>query len=164
MKLTHRAYTLSFIFYILLQCAAAPSLAEVPEQSLLANYPAGSISSVDSAEMALTEVEAVRNEVGRRFDTNRAACMDKFLMSRCIAEAKEMRRSALHAVRQVEVEANAFLRKERAAERERKIAERQNRAVRPLDGPSIPISGAARESSNPTPETTVNVPSQTEKP
>lgn len=164
MKLTHRAITSSFIFFILLHYAAAPAQAEVPEQSLLAHYPAGSIGSSDSAKMALTETEAVRNEVERRFDANRAACMEKFFMSRCTAEAKEMRRSALHAVRQVEVEANAFLRKDRAAERERKIAERQNRAVRPLDGPSIPISGAARESSNPEPDSTVNAPSQTEKP
>ena len=79
-------------------------------------------------------------------------------------EAKEIRRVALHSIRKVEVEANAFLRKDRAAERERTIAERQSRAARPLGKPSIPISGAARDSGNAAPDSAVNPPAQPEKP
>jgi hypothetical protein len=164
MKPIHRAIQCAVVFFILLQLSIVPVRAEVLEQSLLAHYPAGSINSAELAKMALTEVDVVRDEIERRFAQSRADCMDKFFMSRCIADAKEIRRAALYNIRKIEVEANAFLRKDRAADRERKIAERQNRAVRPLDGPSIPISGAARESANPTAEPATGAPSQPEKP
>ena len=164
MKPIHRAIHHAVVFFMLLQLSAVPVRAEVLEQSLLANYPAGSISSAELAKMALTEVDVVRDEIERRFTQSRTDCMNKFFMSRCIADAKEIRRAALYNIRKIEVEANAFLRKDRAADRERKIAERQNRAVRPLDGPSIPISGAARESTNPKSEPAVSEPSQPEKP
>lgn len=164
MKPIYRAIQCAVVFFILLQLSVVPVRAEALEQSLLAHYPAGSISSAESAKMALTEIDVVRDEIERRFAQSRADCMDKFFMSRCTADAKEIRRAALYNIRKVEVEANAFLRKYRAADRERKIAERQNRAVRPLDGPSIPISGATRESSNPTADPASGTPSQPEKP
>jgi hypothetical protein len=90
--------------------------------------------------------------------------LNKFFMTRCIDEAKDMRRAALHNIRKIEVEANAFLRKDKAAERERTIAERQSRAARPLGTPSIPISGAARESGNAASDSAINPSPQPEKP
>jgi hypothetical protein len=164
MKLVHRAIQSSLVFFILLQLAVVPVRAEVLEQSLLEHFPEGSITTVATAKIALTEVDAVRTQVEQRFAKSRTDCLDKFFMSSCTADAKEVRRAALYNIRKVEVEANAFLRKDRAAERERNIAERQNRSVRPLDGPSIPISGAARESGSTAPDAGVNAPKQPEKP
>ena len=43
-------------------------------------------------------------------------------------KAKEAKRQAKKQLRTVEVEANAFLRKEKAAERDRGVAERQRQA------------------------------------
>ena len=57
-----------------------------------------------------------------------------------------------------------MMEEDRAAERERTIAERQSRAARPLGTPSIPISGAARDSGNPAPDSAANPPAQPEKP
>ena len=164
MKLSHWASKMSVVFFFFSHFAAVAAQSEELEQSLLTHYPAGSISTIPTAKAALAEVVAVRGEVERRFAESRATCLEKFFTSQCVAEAKELRRAALYNIRKVEVEANAFLRKERAAERERTISERQSRAVRPLDGPSIPISGAARENSNTASEPTVNSPSQAEKP
>mgnify|MGYP006284499137 FL=1 len=164
MKLSHWGAKTSIVFFFFSHFAAVAAQSEMLEQSLLTHYPAGSISTIPTAKAALAEVDAVRGEVERRFADGRAACLEKFFTSQCIAEAKELRRAALYNIRKVEVEANAFLRKERAAERERTISERQSRAVRPLDGPSIPISGAARESSHAAPEPADNSPSQAEKP
>ena len=151
MKLTHWASKTSLVLLFVSQCAASAVSAEMIEQALLDQYPTGSINALASARTALTEVDVVRGAVEQRFAESRAICMNKFFMSHCVAEAKEIRRAALHSIRKVEVEANAFLRKDRAAERERTIAERQSRAARPLGAPSIPISGAARDSGNPAP-------------
>jgi hypothetical protein len=164
MKLTHWASKTSLVLLFMSQCSASAVSAEMIEQALLDQYPAGSINAVAFARTALTEVEVVRGAVEQRFAESRAVCMNKFFMSHCVAEAKEIRRAALHSIRKIEVEANAFLRKDRAAERERTIAERQSRAARPLGAPSIPISGAARDSGNPTPDSAANPPAQTEKP
>lgn len=123
----------------------APGYAVTLEQTLVAHYPAGKISSVPMAQLALSEVDAARREAEQRFAAERSVCFDKFFTSSCLADAKEIRRASLSNIRKVEVEANAFMRRERAAERERTIAERQGRAARPLERPSLPITGAARD-------------------
>ena len=164
MKLTQWASKTSITLFFLSQFAVSAVNAEISEQTLLDHYPAGSINAVAAARSALTDVDVVRKAVEQRFAEGRAACMNKFFMTRCVDEAKEIRRAALHSIRKVELEANAFLRKDRAAERERTIAERQSRAARPLGTPSIPISGAARDSGNAASDSAVNPPAQLEKP
>ena len=164
MKLTHWASKTSLVLLFVSQCAASAVSAEMIEQALLDQYPAGSMNALASARTALTEVDVIRGAVEQRVAESRAICMNKFFMTRCVDESKEIRRAALHSIRKVEVEANAFLRKDRAAERERTIAERQSRAARPLGTPSIPISGAARDSGNPAPDSAPNPPAQPEKP
>jgi len=120
--------------------------AETLAQALTKRYPPGSIASVDSAREALADVVVARREVEQVFSVERTRCFDQFFTSSCLSDAKDVRRTVLSNIRKVEVEANAFLRKDKAAERDRVIAERQGRAGQPLDGPSIPITGAARGS------------------
>jgi hypothetical protein len=59
-------------------------------------------------------------------------------------DVREKQRAALSKIRKIEVEANAFLRKEKAAERDRALAEREVRAKQKPDR-SIPITGKTRE-------------------
>ena len=122
--------------------------AETLEQALVKRYPAGAIASVQTANAALADVSPARREAEQIFADERSVCFEKFFTASCLADAKEVRRVALTNIRKVEVEANAFLRKERAAERERTIAEREGRAARPLEGPSIPITGATRDANS----------------
>jgi len=125
--------------------ATSALAAETLERALSRRFPQGSITSVTAARQALAELDAARREAEQMFDDERLRCYDKFFTASCLSEAKEIRRLALSSIRKVEVEANAFLRKEKAAERDREIAERQGRAARPLEGPAIPITGAARD-------------------
>ena len=164
MKFTQLASKASLVLFLFSQCVASAVSAEIIEQGLLDHYPAGSIHEVAVARTALTDVDVVRKAVEQRFAEGRSTCLNKFFMTRCIDEAKDMRRAALHNIRKIEVEANAFLRKDKAAERERTIAERQSSAARPLDTPAIPISGAARDSGNAASDSAVNPPVQPEKP
>ena len=118
------------------------------EQALLSHYPAGAINSVQMAQAALADVDSARHEAEQLFSVHRTACLEKFFTSSCLVDAKEERRVALSNIRKVEVEANAFLRKDRANQRERTIAEREKRAAGPMERPSIPITGAARDASS----------------
>ena len=144
MTMTRLALTL-YALLIAAVFANAASAAETLERALSKRFPPGSITSTTAARQALTDLDAARREAEQNFTDERMRCYDKFFTASCLSDAKEIRRLALTSIRKVEVEANAFLRKEKAAERDRVIAERQGRAARPLEGPALPITGAARD-------------------
>lgn len=129
---------------LLLPALAASAFAYGAALPLVEAYPAGSIASVADAEEALRRTPDAYAGIGHQFAEEKAACYERFLVSACLAEAKQRQRDARSAVRKVEVEARAFLRKERAAERDRAVAERERRAAGE-GGRAIPLSGAARE-------------------
>ena len=126
---------------VLLAALWATAAVAGPEADLVARYPAKSIASVPQADRALDEVKPVREAIENLYADEQAACYERFLVSACLADAKDKRRKAMQAVRRIEVEAKAFLRKDKADERDRAVAERQAKAV----GKTIPISGTARE-------------------
>lgn len=108
-------------------CASAQQVptdsASVPA-SVSERYPAGSIKSVETADAALAEVGRERAEIEARFAVEEHACHPKFFATSCVDEARERRRQALSQLRNVELEANAFKRRERVAEREKAAADR----------------------------------------
>lgn len=150
---------LLLLFVLNLATAASPQLKR--EDALLNRYPAGSIQTVPQASAALSEVSATRKEVEDDYTLTRNACLEKFFMSICFDRAKDRRRQALAAIRKVEIEASAYLRKEKADERDRGVAERQRNAKLPQDGTSIPFKGTARPESAPD-EATPNEPTPNE--
>ncbi len=121
---------------------ALPAIAG-PEAELLARFPAKSITSVPRADEALDAVRPVRARLEQTYLDEQAACYERFLVSACLAEAKDKRRKALQVVRRVEVEARAFLRKDKADERDRAVAERQAKAAE--GAKAIPFSGTRRD-------------------
>lgn len=88
-------------------------------------YPPGSITSVETAERALADVGKERRAVEARFAEDELACSDRFFASSCHEEAKERRRSGLAALRDIENEANLYLRRERVRERDKALAEKR---------------------------------------
>lgn len=113
------------------------------EQALATQFPPQSIDSVERANAALALVPAARAEIARRTAAQRAQCLDDFFTSSCLNDLRESERHATKAVRRVEVEANALLRRERAAERDRAVADRERRAAEQR-AKSISITGSAR--------------------
>lgn len=128
--------------------ATAASPQTMREEALVKNYPAGSIHTVQQASAALAEVSATRKDVEDDYTQTRNACLEKFFMSICFDRAKDRRRQALAAIRKVEIEASAYLRKEKADERDRGVAERQRNAALPQEAPGIPFTGATRPESS----------------
>ena len=120
----------------------------LPEEALARDFPPQSITSVERANAALEAVPAVRDDVGNRFSKEKAACYQRFFVTSCLSELRVRERIAKKMVRRVEVEARAFLRKERAAERDRAIAGRESRA-KEQGGKALNITGAARDNGEP---------------
>lgn len=132
------------LLLLVLNLASAASPPMMREEELVKHYPAGSIQTVQQASAALLEVSATRKQVEDDHVLARNACLEKFFMSVCFDRAKDRRRLALAAIRKIEIEASAYLRKEKADERDRGVAERQRNAALPLETPGIPFKGAAR--------------------
>jgi colicin import membrane protein len=89
------------------------------------HFPAGSIKSVENAELALDEVTAERERIEQRYGTAEQVCYAKFFATSCLDRAKEERRAALALIRPVEVEANAFKRRAKVEERDKALAEKR---------------------------------------
>ena len=109
---------------LLLTMTLSWAYAQDASQLLAERYPPGSIETPEKAEAALGEVATTRADVDRFYSNQRLACFDRFFATVCTNDVREKRRAAFTKIRKVEVEANAFLRKDKAAERDRALAER----------------------------------------
>jgi hypothetical protein len=117
------------------------------EQALITQFPPQSIDTIALANAALALVQVARAEIERRSSYQRFQCHQDFFTSSCLTDLRDNERRANKAVRRVEVEANALLRRERAAERDRAVAERERRATEQR-AKSISITGSARNPEN----------------
>jgi hypothetical protein len=134
----------SILLVLLLTLSLARVHAQDVSHSLAERYASGSIDTPDIAKAALDDVIDARVEIDRTYSAQRIACYDRFFASSCMNDVREKQRAALSKIRKIEVEANAFLRKEKAAERDRALAEREVRAKQQPDR-SMPITGKTRE-------------------
>lgn len=92
-----------------------------PAAELSARYPLETLNSVETSNRALADVANAKAEVEARDLEQRRACYEKFFVNRCLDAAKEQRRLAMKAIRPVDITANAFLRKDRADERDKAL-------------------------------------------
>lgn len=79
-------------------------------------------TSVEQADQRLAAVAAERAAIEARYAEREAVCYEKFFVNHCLDEAKERRRVALAAQRNVEIEAERFKRRVKVEERDREIA------------------------------------------
>ncbi len=124
------------------------SCAGEAEATLAKEFPPQSITTLERANAALALVPAARSEINDRAQREKAECYERFLVSSCLIDARASDRKASKMVRQIEVQANALLRRERAAERDRAVAEREKRAAEQR-AKAISITGATRDSESP---------------
>ncbi|HEY0662109.1 MAG TPA: hypothetical protein VGD21_12415 [Lysobacter sp.] len=81
--------------------------------------------SVAEADRKLAAATAQRAAIETEFASSEQLCYDKFFVNDCLDKAREKRRSELAVVRSVEIEAEYFLRKEKADARDRALAQSQ---------------------------------------
>lgn len=79
-------------------------------------------TSSEQADRRLAAVTAERAAIAARYAEREAVCYDKFFVNHCLDEAKERRRVALVAQRNIEIEAERFKRRLKVEERDREIA------------------------------------------
>ena len=78
--------------------------------------------SVEQANRSLEQAAKDRAAIEARFATSEQVCYTKFFVNNCLDAAREQRRSTLAAVRAVEIEAEYYIRKAEADERDRALA------------------------------------------
>jgi colicin import membrane protein len=127
---------------------------EMVPANIAERYRPGSIQSVETADKVLEDAEKERARADAKFAADERACYPKFFVTSCIDAAKEERRRTLAQVQQVEVEANAFKRRARVAERDRALAEKA-----PLAAPIIKPPKKAKTGE---PEASESEPAKTE--
>jgi hypothetical protein len=79
-------------------------------------------TSVAQADARLVAVAAERAAIEARYAEREAVCYEKFFVNHCLDEAKERRRVALVAQRNIEIEAERFKRRLKVEERDKEIA------------------------------------------
>ena len=114
---------------LLLSLAALHAAANGTDE-VAARYPKGSIDSVESANAALADVKREREEVEAHARDSEYACYSKFFSSPCVSKVKEQRRADLERLKPVEVEANAFKRRDVVEKRDRVLDEQRAREER----------------------------------
>jgi len=92
-----------------------------PAAELSARYPLETLTSVETANRALADVADAKAEVEARDLEQRRVCYQKFFVNHCLDIAKEQRRQAMKTIRPIDITANAFLRKDRADERDKAL-------------------------------------------
>ena len=87
--------------------------------------PVHSFSSAAEANQAIDRVEKESAVIEQRYIDERSACFSRFLTTACLDAALDRRRSALSSLRDLEVQAKAWLRKDRADRRDEALARRR---------------------------------------
>jgi colicin import membrane protein len=108
-------------------------------ESIAARYHEGSIRSVEAADQALAEVRAAREKLAPQFAAEERACYERFFTNLCLNDVEERERSAMQQLRRVEVEANAFKRRDKVERRDDRKAQREKRRL-PFSGNGDPAS------------------------
>lgn len=109
------AFASTIAAVILAGCGSAPVLRAGPGP-----VPT---TSVEQADQRLAAVARERAAIEARFADRERVCYEKFLVNYCLDEAKERRRVALQAQREIEMEAERFKRRAKVEERDRAMAE-----------------------------------------
>ncbi|RJX30646.1 MAG: hypothetical protein C4516_07680 [Oxalobacter sp.] len=108
--------------------SAAPDIApsaDYTPSTLLARYPAQSITSLEQASNAIADVKKGKQGIEAIFKADEKACYKTFFANKCIRDAKERRRLALAEIRPIELEAQRFKRHEAASKREAALEEKR---------------------------------------
>lgn len=118
---------------VLAACAQQGALTDVASgtaaEGITARYPEDGFQSVESADRALAEVRTERERIRQQFAQEEQSCYERFFTNRCLDDLKERERSALEQLRRVEVNANAYKRREKVERRDERSQQRENRRL-----------------------------------
>jgi colicin import membrane protein len=108
--------------------ATAPRAAGLSER-----YPPGSIVAVATADAALADAGRERARIDVELIRQQRVCYTKFFVSSCLNKVQGEHRSESKKIKNIEIEANTYLRQARADDRDAALA--QQRAQEVADAP-----------------------------
>ena len=126
-------YLLLILFFCSLGAAAAPL---TDAQQLAQRYPAGSITTAEMADRAISEAASLHNQLQRQYDAKRQQCEQQFFVNACMGKAHQVQRDGEKEVRRITLEAHDLQRHLNAqAHSESQAAQRRREAAEELQRP-----------------------------
>lgn len=115
----------------LTQLAWAQNEPSVPtgKSNLFEQYPAGSIHAVATADAALAAVSRERERIDKQLIRQQRTCYEKFFVSPCLAKVQDAHRAESKKIKNIEIEANTYLRQARADDRDAALAEQREKEL-----------------------------------
>ncbi len=89
-------------------------------------YAAGAIGSLSMSEQAIVEANAAKNDVQKWYAQAEQTCAENFFVTSCLNDIKLTRRDKLAILQRINVEANAWQRKQRIEELDAKLQEKNS--------------------------------------
>lgn len=117
-------------------------------ESIAVRYHEGSIQSLQTADQALDEVRSAREKIAPQFAAEDRACYDRFFTNLCLDDVEERKRSAMQQLRRVEVDAEAFKRRDKVERRDARKTEPEKRRL-PFPGDAGSLSDQAGQGMKP---------------
>lgn len=111
----------------LMQLASAQNEPAAPAgaAALFDQYPTGSIKSVPTADAALAATSKEQDRTDIQLIRDERVCYKKFFVSYCLAKVRDQHRAESKKIKNIEIEANTYLRQARADDRDQALADQR---------------------------------------
>lgn len=108
--------------------AAGDEITETFQQAqddLYVRYPEGGIKTVPAADAALAATGSEQRRIDVELIRQQRACYTRFLVASCLEKIKDAHRAESKKIKNIEIEANTYLRQARADDRDAALAEQR---------------------------------------
>jgi membrane protein involved in colicin uptake len=109
--------------------AAQPPVPVLIGDALFERYPAGGIDSVETANAALADTGRERARIDVELIRQQRVCYAKFFVSSCLNKVAAAHRAESKKLKNIEIEANTYLRQVRADDRDAALAEQRAKEI-----------------------------------
>jgi hypothetical protein len=90
-------------------------------------YPAGSIATLEAADLAIDQAEAGEQRLTPWYAMVEQACHQRFFVNSCLHDLKVQRRAFKTVLQRIDVEAKAFERRQHIEQLDKNLEERRAR-------------------------------------
>ncbi len=116
---------MAMVVSVSLWLAACASRPPAVNTDVIINFPsADPVTSVEQADQVLENVALAKAQINWRYQQKEQICYDKFFVNHCLLAARDERRTDLARVKQVEVAANYFKRRDQVEQMDRNLYEK----------------------------------------
>lgn len=108
-----------------------PDLAAMEDPTLIQRFPAGTITTRETADQALKEVRTAQSRLKELAEYSKRRCNENIFVNSCIEDVRKAQLRQSRRLQAIESEARRVVREDNARKEEAKQAERDKKAAQP---------------------------------